>query len=326
MDLNYTWIQWLFFFFFYCFFGWCFESSYVSLKEGHPINRGFMRGPFLPLYGTGALMMLIVSAPVRDNLLLTYIAGCIGATVLEYFTGAAMEALFKVRYWDYSDQPFNYKGHICLSSSLAWGGLTIFMTRLIHQPIESVVLAIPEGILTLSTMLLVLAIVVDFTLSFKAALDLRDVLIAMEEARREAERLQKRVDVLIAISEQEKEERRQEREARAGAFASQMEAKVEELSDYVEIRMEELNRRMEEKLGRFKERLSLGELSEDVREELQELKEKFHFQKENRFRLSHKQNRLMASILKGNPSLRSERFKDALEELKEALEEYKKKK
>ena len=120
MELNYTWIQWLFFFYFYCFFGWCFESSYVSIKERKPVNRGFMRGPFLPLYGTGALMMLIVSAPFRDNLFLTYIAGCIGATVLEYATGVVMEALFRVRYWDYSDQPFNFQGHICLGSH--WPG------------------------------------------------------------------------------------------------------------------------------------------------------------------------------------------------------------
>ena len=57
--LGYTWIQWLFFFFFYSFFGWCFESTYVSLHEKRFVNRGFIRGPFLPLYGTGALMMLI---------------------------------------------------------------------------------------------------------------------------------------------------------------------------------------------------------------------------------------------------------------------------
>ena len=76
--LGYTWIQWLFFFFFYSFFGWCFESTYVSLHEKRFVNRGFIRGPFLPLYGTGALMMLIVSMPFQDNLILTYVAGCVG--------------------------------------------------------------------------------------------------------------------------------------------------------------------------------------------------------------------------------------------------------
>ena len=118
--LGYTWIQWLFFFFFYSFFGWCFESTYVSLHEKRFVNRGFIRGPFLPLYGTGALMMLIVSMPFQDNLILTYVAGCVGATVLEYITGVLMETLFKVRYWDYSHKKFNFQGQICLESSLAW--------------------------------------------------------------------------------------------------------------------------------------------------------------------------------------------------------------
>ena len=133
---HYTAIQWLFFFYFYCFFGWCFESTYVSLKSRKLVNRGFCRGPFLPLYGSGAIMMLVVSMPFQDNLVLVYIAGCIGATVLEYVTGVTMEALFKVRYWDYSKNKFNFQGHICLGASLAWGGLTILMTEFIHKPIE----------------------------------------------------------------------------------------------------------------------------------------------------------------------------------------------
>ncbi|MGN1332310.1 MAG: hypothetical protein ACI4V0_06065 [Lachnospiraceae bacterium] len=324
MELNYIWIQWLFFFYFYCFFGWCFESSYVSIKERKPVNRGFMRGPFLPLYGTGALMMLIVSAPFRDNLFLTYIAGCIGATVLEYVTGVVMEALFRVRYWDYSDQPFNFQGHVCLGSSLAWGGLTILMTRVIHQPIENFVLAIPEGILTMITMVLSIGIAADFTLSFKAAMDLRDVLIRMEEAKKEMQHLQKRLDVLIALSEQAKEERKADRESRREGLAAQMKARVGGLTDYVEIHMGELTEYMEDRFTRLKEKLSLGELSEEWRDELQEIKEKFHLQEERRFTLSHQRNFQFRAILKGNPTLRSEKFKEALEELKEAVGEYKK--
>jgi uncharacterized membrane protein len=150
--LGYTWIQWLFFFFFYSFFGWCFESTYVSLHEKRFVNRGFIRGPFLPLYGTGALMMLIVSMPFRDNLILTYVAGCVGATVLEYITGVLMETLFKVRYWDYSHKKFNFQGQICLESSLAWGLLTILMTRIIHKPIEAFALWLPSSVLTGVTM------------------------------------------------------------------------------------------------------------------------------------------------------------------------------
>lgn len=73
----------------------------------------------LPLYGTGAVMMLWVSLPVKDNLLLVYCSGVVAATLLEYVTGYIMERLFKVRYWDYSSQKFNLHGYICLTSSIA---------------------------------------------------------------------------------------------------------------------------------------------------------------------------------------------------------------
>ena len=69
---NYIGFQWLFLFYFYCFGGWCFESAFVSLKSHKWVNRGFMRGPFLPLYGSGAIMMLVVSRPFADNVLLIY--------------------------------------------------------------------------------------------------------------------------------------------------------------------------------------------------------------------------------------------------------------
>ena len=214
--LGYTWIQWLFFFFFYSFFGWCFESTYVSLHEKRFVNRGFIRGPFLPLYGTGALMMLIVSMPFQDNLILTYVAGCVGATVLEYITGVLMETLFKVRYWDYSHKKFNFQGQICLESSLAWGFLTILMTRMIHKPIEAFALWLPSSVLTGVTMVVTVIFAADFALSFKAALDLRDVLVRMEQAKDELEKMQRRLDVILAVSEENWENRKKEFPERDG--------------------------------------------------------------------------------------------------------------
>ena len=132
----YSFLQWLLFFYLYSLIGWCFESFYVSIKKRRLINRGFIRGPFLPLYGSGAIVMLFVSRPFSDQILYLFLAGMIGATLLEYITGVLMESLFKVRYWDYSNLKFNYQGQVCLSSSIAWGGLTVLMTRVIHQPIE----------------------------------------------------------------------------------------------------------------------------------------------------------------------------------------------
>lgn len=300
---SYTMAQWLFFFYFYSFFGWCFESSFVSIKNRRPVNRGFMSGPFLPLYGSGAVMMLVVSMPFQHNLVLTYIAGCIGATALEYVTGVVMEALFKVRYWDYSNQKFNFQGQICLSSTLAWGGLTILMTRVVHKPVEGLVLAIPAGVLSAATFVLTIYIVADFTLSFKAAIDLRDVLVKMEAAKEELERVQKRLDVIIALSNEEWEAKKQERSLKA----------------------EELAAGIEERLGRLKERIQ-NEVSlypDGIKEEIQELRMKYRISVERRIQLGTLKN--YKQMFKGNPSMVSRRFKDALQDLKDAADVRRKK-
>ena len=297
--LHYTFIQWLFFFYFYCFFGWCFESTYVSIKSRKLVNRGFMRGPFLPLYGSGGIMMLVVSMPFQDNVLLTYIAGVIGATALEYVTGVTMEALFKVRYWDYSKNKFNFQGHICLGSSLAWGFLTILMTKVIHKPIEHFVLSIPGTVLTVVTCILTVYIVVDFTLSFKAAMDLRDILVKIERAREELERMQHRLDIIIAFNNEEKEQKKQERE----------------------LRMAELSSSLEQRFNGIKETIQSKpmEYSEAVKEEIADLRARFNLYMDGRKNYRNLLDFYKRDMIRNNPSMASNKFKDAFEELKNAV-------
>ncbi|MCD8067851.1 MAG: hypothetical protein LUE87_02960 [Lachnospiraceae bacterium] len=206
---DYSVEQWLFFFYIYCFFGGVFESTYVSLKSHHFVNRGFMHGPFLPLYGTGAIMMLVVSRPFADNLVLTYAAGCVGATVLEYLTGAWMEAMFKVRYWDYSDKRFNVKGYICLGSSLTWGLLTILMTRVVHTPVESLMLSIPPRLLIVLVLALTVYIAIDLVLSFRDAFALRDVLVRLEKVRQEASLWQEKLAEAVDVAQEQLSERKE---------------------------------------------------------------------------------------------------------------------
>ncbi|NBJ95855.1 hypothetical protein D5282_00585 [bacterium 1xD8-48] len=300
---QYSIIEWLFFFYLYCFCGWIFESTFVSLKSRKFVNRGFMRGPFLPIYGSGAIMMLVVSMPFQDNIFLTYIAGCIGATALELVTGELMEALFKVRYWDYSNQKFNYKGHICLSSTVAWGFLTIFMTEFLHKGVERIIFILPSEAVTVLTVAASFYIVADFTLSFKAALDLRDVLMGLEKAKEEMERIQKRLDVIIAVASDEIESRRQENSL-----------KVEELMDSIEAKFNSLRERL---------KINPSEFVDDVREEIMELRNKYSIEKEQRMRFRRLKDFYQRNLIKGNPTMKSKRFEEALEELKKAVNERK---
>ena len=354
---HYSIIQWLFFFYFYCFVGWCIESAYVSLHQKRLVNRGFMKGPFLPLYGSGGIMMLVVSMPFQEHLVLVYIAGCIGATVLEYVTGVTMEALFKVRYWDYSDKKFNFQGHICLGTSLAWGLLTILMTRLVHRPVEQLVLRIPTTALTIVTLALTVGIACDFALSFKAAMDLRDVLIMMEKAREEMMHIQKRLDVIIALADSELQARREEwnearearkdawneakeawteaREARMEARSEAREARTEAnlarraeaarqralLGESMTLRAGELKAGIEEKFALLRQRAQEGPSGylESVREELGELRVKYRVSAEKRDGLGKTRN-FYRQLLRSNPSMTSRIFEDAWEDLKKNTE------
>ncbi len=310
-------IQWIFFFYFYCFFGWCFESTYVSVKSGRPVNRGFMRGPFLPLYGSGAVMMLVVSKPFQDmappwNLILVYIAGCIGATALEYVTGVTMEALFKVRYWDYSKNRFNFQGHICLSSTLAWGFLTILMTEVVHRPIERMVYAVPAGALTAFTFLLTAAVGADFALSFKAALDLRDILVGLEKAKEEMARMQKRTDVIVALLNEDLARKKEELQTELAERREELQAELAE-------RREELQAGFAERKEEFQ--AEIAERREELQAELAQLRERYGLKLADRERMIKLRDFFQRDMIRSNPTMASGKFGESLRELQEKLEQ-----
>ena len=324
---RYTAVQWAFFFFFYCFFGWCFESAYVSLCKRKFVNRGFIRGPFLPLYGSGAVMMLLVSAPVKDSLVLVFLAGCVGATALEYVTGVVMEALFKVRYWDYSNQRFQFQGQICLSSTLCWGALTVFLSRYLHPAVERLAFLIPPALMAGLVTVVLVWFSVDFAFSFQAAMDLRDILVRAEQAKKELERMQKRLDVLIAVAGEELDSRREAFAEKKEAFVDRREALARQRADRrEELRLgtEELLAGIEERFNRIRKELPASERLKEKREELMELRDRYVGSRRVReekleafFRGINRRR-----LLRSNPTMTSKRFQDVLDDLKRAAAEY----
>ena len=194
----YTVHQWLLLFYIYCFMGWVWESCYVSLEKHKWINRGFLKGPLLPIYGSGAIVVLFSTLTVNHNLILVFIIGMIAATILEYITGAMMEKMFHVRYWDYSEKLFNINGHICLSSTLAWGIFSVLLVRIINPPIESWVMGIPEEIAEISAYIITVFITSDGVRSFNEAMDLRNLLIKFTERNETIINIKKRIEVVEA--------------------------------------------------------------------------------------------------------------------------------
>ena len=131
------------YFYLYSFGGWFFESCYCSLRPKKWINRGFLRGPFCPIYGVGALTILICLLPFRSmtdndyvNELLIFVVGMIVCDIVEYFTSFVMEKAFNARWWDYSQQPFNLHGRICLTHTLYWGTASCLFLYVLHPLID----------------------------------------------------------------------------------------------------------------------------------------------------------------------------------------------
>lgn len=201
---SYNLVQWLFFFYFYCIIGWIWESSYVSVCDKKLTNRGFLNGPLLPIYGSGACIILMATLPVKSSIFLVFIFGMTAATVLEYVSGVVMESIFKIRYWDYSNEKFNLNGHICLICSLAWGVFSVLMVKLIHQPVEKLMYLIPYKFLEYIIIFITIIFVTDLTISVRDALDFKELLTKITENSEELKKLQKRFDVLIAIIDDEK--------------------------------------------------------------------------------------------------------------------------
>jgi len=331
----YTADQWVLFFFFYCLCGWVWESCYVSIRQRSWVNRGFLHGPLLPIYGSGAILILLFTLPVRNHLVLLYLCGAVAATLLEYVTGAAMERLFKVRYWDYSNQKLNMNGYICLSSSIAWGFFSILLVKLIHPPIARLVLSIPAAFAAPLALVLVAAFTVDTVRSVQAALDLRAMLEKLTEENEELRRLARRVEIVSAFAEEDLQKFRDrtqvERILLQDRLRAERQKRIENKAERTlrrEERLAEALRTLSEaKLSALENVVSAteacrdrlegsGEAFAEKRAELDEAVKKLRERQAVIRTRTAKTYRRSLRILRGNPTAMAKQYADAMESLR----------
>ena len=138
--------QFLCIFFVYAFLGWCTEVSYAALQTGKFVNRGFLNGPVCPIYGFGVVIILACLTPLKQHFILLFLGSVVLTSLLELVTGFVLEKLFHQRWWDYSDDPFNIGGYICLKFSIAWGLACLFVVDILHPTIQWVIALVPRGL------------------------------------------------------------------------------------------------------------------------------------------------------------------------------------
>ncbi|MCD7944714.1 MAG: putative ABC transporter permease [Clostridia bacterium] len=295
MDKLYTASTYILIFFVYCFIGWVWECAIKSVGARKPVNSGFLTGPWLPIYGCGAYLMLAASYPADGNPALTFIFGGAAATIMELLTGLTMEKLFAVRYWDYTKYPLNVKGYICLPVTLLWGAFSVLLVYVIHPPVAELMFGIPAPVSIPLSAVLSALFVVDFVHSTRTALSLKATL----------EALRSRVDMtgkLTLAAEKLGEKVSLGRESGFGLDALRRESA--RLSDAL---AERFDARIPDE-----ERKILGEVSEllsDIKKSNAELRTRLEALKPER--------KSMMSLLSRSPSVKSREFGDLLQRLRE---------
>ncbi len=307
---GYTLMQWIAFFYIYCFLGWCFESGYATIKQRKLTNRGFLRGPYIPIYAFGAIFVLIITDNFRDNVLEVYFSGLIAATVLEYITGYVMEKLFKVKYWDYSDHKFNLKGYISLSTSIAWGFLSVLLTEVLQVNVYRFVSMVTEHDLKISIAITSTVFFLDLILSIKAAFSIAKAYAALERAKLEFSEVKDKLSVI------------------ADELLNETQSKIVGIKDSVAERMSQANGYIstgKESLSALKSEIEnvLSSLSNTVASKSPaylELKRKYEIAREKYTLTFPKMGKIMSffirNMIKGNPGL-NKKYLSQLKELSE---------
>lgn len=153
------------YFMFYAVIGWCIEVIYATVNKGIFVNRGFLNGPLCPIYGIGATIVIICLTPLNDNFLLLFIGSFLLTSILEFLTGLILELIFNQKWWDYTNQPFNIKGYVCLKFSLMWGLACVFVMRIVQPFINKMILKVPDKITVIIIITFFATLFVDITIT-----------------------------------------------------------------------------------------------------------------------------------------------------------------
>ena len=169
------------YFIIYSIAGWALESIYRSLCERKIINSGFLIGPFCPIYGTGAIIMLLFLEGFKENILVLFLISFLVLSIWEYLVGVLLEKSFKTKYWDYSDHKININGRVCLFNSICWGILGILFIEYIHPFVEKNIQFINPLYLNIMIIIITVLFIIDTIISIITTINIKVALDKVEE-------------------------------------------------------------------------------------------------------------------------------------------------
>lgn len=159
----------------YSMLGWLIEVIRTYTSQHKFVNRGFLIGPYCPIYGIGVLLIINFLQEYMDNFIVLFLLAMLLCMTLEYFTSYIMEVLFNARWWDYSNRKFNINGRICLETAIPFGLCGLVIMYLVNPLLVSILDMIPRTILIILGICLMVIFLVDFVLSFIVILKFKNI-------------------------------------------------------------------------------------------------------------------------------------------------------
>lgn len=161
-------------FIFYSVIGWIIEVLDQFYRQKRFINRGFLIGPYCPVHGIGALLMILLLSGITDSYIVLFFSAAIICTLLEYITSFLLEKIFKARWWDYTCYKFNLNGRVCLQNSIFFGIAGVFIVKIANP---FLVKSIIKNITNLNIICLIFGIIfiLDLIVSFNVIVKFKNI-------------------------------------------------------------------------------------------------------------------------------------------------------
>lgn len=160
----------------YSVIGWIIEGIDMLIMTKKIVNRGFLIGPYCPIYGFGALFIVLVLDKYKNDALVLFVMSVLSCGILEYMTSLVMEKIFKTRWWDYSDVKFNINGRICLETLVLFGLGGVIISYFVNPFIVNILNLIPSLVLNLLTIIFFIVFMIDFIVSCKIIISFKNTI------------------------------------------------------------------------------------------------------------------------------------------------------
>ena len=162
-------------FFIYSFLGWLMETVGDTIRKKRFVNRGFLIGPYCPIYGAGVLLITLLLRKYKEDIFITFFMSLLICGTLEYMTSYVMEKIFKARWWDYSERRFNINGRICLETLIPFGIAGMFIIYIANPFFLKYINLLPDIAVHIFSVVFLTLYIIDMIVSLKIILNLKQM-------------------------------------------------------------------------------------------------------------------------------------------------------